>query len=274
MIIGTFSDRQLLLKVIEGKEAVRSIEFFIVFPVAALDFPVVSRGVWLDQLVSDSKLRQSLLKESWLRILPSNKAIGEFSAIVSLDALNSIRETFYAMLNKQRRRIGAFLWESLQVTKTAVLINESILIPLGWFCLPNDASLRDKFDIDLDPLAGILHLLIRFGCIFLWIRQFLRHSIPFPQKAIQTGNRTCISPGSKLHPEYNEAGIRVPTAHIQDEFDLLWCVLIWMAVRAVRTVLQRVQRAVIALHPAVDILAVGVVTDCCLRNAVFLSELN
>ena len=57
MIVGTFSDRQLLLKVIEGKEPVRSIEFFIIFPVAALDFPIVPRGVWFDQLVSDPKLR-------------------------------------------------------------------------------------------------------------------------------------------------------------------------------------------------------------------------
>ena len=57
MIVGTFSYRQLLLKVIEGKEPVRSIEFFIVFPVAALDFPTVPRGVWFDQLVSDPKLR-------------------------------------------------------------------------------------------------------------------------------------------------------------------------------------------------------------------------
>lgn len=57
MIIGTFSDRQLLLKVIEGKEPVRSIEFFIVFPMAALDFPIVPRGVWFDQFVSDPKLR-------------------------------------------------------------------------------------------------------------------------------------------------------------------------------------------------------------------------
>ena len=44
--------------------------------------------------------------------------------------------------------------------------------------------------------------------------------------------------------------------------------------KAVRTVLQRVQCAVIALHPAIDILTVGVVTDCHLRNAVFLNELN
>ena len=144
MIIGPFSDRQLLLKVIEGKETVRSIEFFIVFPVAALDFPIVPRGVSFDQLVSDSKLRQSLLKDSWLRIL---------------------------------------------------------------------------------PLAGILHLLIRLRRIFLWIRQFLCHGIPFPKEAIQTGNRACVSP----------------------------C---------------------LELHPAVDILAVGVVTDCCLRNAVLLGELN
>lgn len=140
--------------------------------------------------------------------------------------------------------------------------------------MPNDADLGDKFDIDLNPLTRILHLFIRLWCIFLWIRQFLRHSISFPQKAIQTGDRTCVSPCSELHPEYDNAGIWVSAAHIQDELDLFWRVLIWMAVKAVRTVLQRVQCAVIALHPAIDILTVGVVTDCHLRNAVFLNELN
>ena len=59
MIIGTFSDRELFLKVIKGKEPVRSIEFFIVFPVAAFDFPIVPRSVWFDQLVSNiSKICQ------------------------------------------------------------------------------------------------------------------------------------------------------------------------------------------------------------------------
>ena len=43
--------------------------------------------------------------------------------------------------------------------------------------------------------------------------------------------------------------------------------LIWMPVRAMRAILQRVQCAVIALHPAVNVLPVGVITHRSLCNA-------
>lgn len=66
------------------------------------------------------------------------------------------------------------LFECLQVAKTAVLINGSILIEFLPSSFTNKASRRHEFNVDLDALAGILHLLVRLGNI-LGIWKFDRH---------------------------------------------------------------------------------------------------
>ena len=60
----------------------------------------------------------------------------------------------------------------------------------------------------------------------------------------------------------------ISAAHVQDEFDLLRCVLIGMVVRAVRSVSQGGQRAVVPFTPAVDVLPVQPVADRRLRYPV------
>ena len=72
----------------------------------------------------------------------------------------------------------------------------------------------------------------------------------------------------ELDPQHNDPGIRVAAAHVQDEFDLLRCVLIGMVVRAVRSVSQGGQRAVVPFTPAVDVLPVQPVADRRLRYPV------
>ena len=71
---------------------------------------------------------------------------------------------------------------------------------------------------------------------------------------------------------YFDTGVRIPVAHIQNAS--LRSMLIWMPVRAMRAILQRVQCAVIALHPAVNVLPVGVITHRSLCNAVLLCKSN
>ena len=65
---------------------------------------------------------------------------------------------------------------------------------------------------------------------------------------------------------YFDTGVSIPVAHIQNQLDFLRSMLIWMPVRAMRAILQRVQCAVIALHPAVNVLPVGVITHRSLCN--------
>ena len=68
--------------------------------------------------------------------------------------------------------------------------------------------------------------------------------------------------------------MRVPAAHILDEFDFGICVLIGVAVRAVGAVRQRTDCAVILLPPTVDILSGCLVADCSLCDAVFQRIFN
>ena len=142
------------------------------------------------------------------------------------------------------------------------------MIPFGTLFLSNYTDLWNKFDIDLNPLARVGHLLIRLGNVFgIW--QFHSHLTSFSQEAVKARNGTGISPLPKLDPKHHQASVGVPAAHIQDEFDLLRGMLVWMAVRTVGTVGQGLERSVISFPPSVDILAVFVVADGCLCYPIF-----
>ena len=78
----------------------------------------------------------------------------------------------------------------------------------------------------------------------------------------------------QLDPEHHQPCMRVSTTHVVDQFDFLRLVLPGMAVRTVRTILQRLQRPVIAFHPAVDILPVCPVPDRCRCDAILLRIVN
>ena len=68
IIVLSLPNSKLLGKVIKGIECVAGIEFFIIFPVAALNFSVVSWRKRLNQFMLDPKYSKSSLKESlfWL----------------------------------------------------------------------------------------------------------------------------------------------------------------------------------------------------------------
>lgn len=56
MIVGIFSDSQLLLKILERVNVMRGIEFFVAFSVASLHLSVVPWGIRLNEFVADTKL--------------------------------------------------------------------------------------------------------------------------------------------------------------------------------------------------------------------------
>ena len=175
MIVSAFSNSKLSFEVLERKETMGCIEFFIVLAMASLYFSIVPWCVGLDQLVTNIKLLQGFFKERWLGIFSTNQPICEFAAVISLHAFDGVGETLHTMLNKQCGRIGAVFRESLQIAKTGVFINEGVLVPLCRFFLPYDTDSGNKFHIDLHPLAGIGHLFIGLWRVFLWIGQFYSH---------------------------------------------------------------------------------------------------
>ncbi len=166
------------------------------------------------------------------------------------------------------------LLKCLQIAETAVFVEEGVLIIPAFFGSSTDqTALGNEFDINLYPLARILHLLIRFWDIFrVW--QLLRHLSAFTQEAVQPRNGACVTPQPQLYPEYHQTGVWIPAAHILNEFNLIGPVLVWMPVRSVGAILQRLQGPIIPLAPAVDILPVGAVADCRFCHSVLLCIAN
>lgn len=162
------------------------------------------------------------------------------------------------------------LLKRLQITEAAVFVEEGILIISAFFGSgANQAALRDKFDVNLHPLAWILHLFIGLWDIFrVW--QLLCHLAALAQETVQSRDGARVAPQLQLYPEYHQTSIGVAAAHIPDELDFIGSMLVWMAVRTVGTILQGLQRSVIALAPAVDILPVGAVADRRFCHSVLL----
>ena len=208
------------------------IELLVIFTVAALHFAVVARGVGTDELVADAELLQFQLKESRFIGAFRQKAISKLSSVVGLDTFNEIRELFHNMAQENCGGICVVLLKSLYIPEPAVLIQEGILKPLRRLLLVHNTSLRNKFYIDLNALARILHPLIGFGNI-LGVWQFYRHSAAFSQETVQPGNGPGIAPLPELDPQHNDPGVWVAAAHVQDELDLFRRVLVWVVVRPV-----------------------------------------
>lgn len=251
----------------------RSIELLVIFTVATLHLAVVARCVGTDELVADAELFQFQLKEGRFIGAFWQEAVGKLSAVVGLDTFNEIRELFHNMAQKNGGGIGAVLLKSLYIPESAVLIQEGILKPLRRLLLVHNTSLRNEFHIDLNTLAGILHLFVGFGNI-LGVWRFYRHSAAFPQETVQPGNGPGIASLPELDPQHNDPGAWVAAAHVQDELNFFRRVLVWVMMWPARAVCQRLERTVIPLAPTVDVLPVQPVTNGCRCNAVLVGILN
>ena len=146
------------------------IKVLVILAMTAFHFSVVSWRERSDLLVTDTELCQRFLEEGKRHTLAVSHLVCEFKAIIRLDTLNGVWEFFDDMLEKLCGGIGAVLPKRLQIPKSAVFIDECVLIELFLCCLPYKTSTRNEFHIDLDALTGILHLLIRFWDI-LGVRQ-------------------------------------------------------------------------------------------------------
>ena len=177
------------------------------------------------------------------------------------------------MLKETCGRIGAVFLKGFHIAPAGVFINGGILIKLLSFCFIDQTTGRNEFHIDLDPLPGIFHLLIRLGDI-LGIGEFFRHDPLFLKEAAEAWNGAFISALPELHPENDQAGMRVAPAHIPDELDFLGSMLVGMEVGTPGMVSQRIPGAIIAVFPAINILAVGFIFNGSLGNAIFFSVAN
>ena len=153
------------------------------------------------------------------------------------------------------------LLKTLQIPETAVFVQERVLVVSTLVGGSSDQTAsRNIFDVNLDSLTGVAHLLIGLGDI-LGIWQFHRHLSTLSQKTVQVGDGACVASLPQFHPEHHQAGVGVPTAHVLNKLDLLGPVLVRMAMGTVGAVLQRLQRRIVPLAPTVDLLPVCMVAD-------------
>ena len=251
-----------------------SVEVFVVFAMAAFNLAVVPWREDTDELVPDTEIVKRFLKESGAHCFRAVHPVSELRAVVRLDALNGEGKLLHAMTDKLGGRIGAVLFEGFEIAKAAVFVNEGELVVAAVeLRFADKAGDGDELYVDLYPLTGILHLLVWLGDIFrIW--QLYRHLSALLKEAIQTGNGSLIAALPELYPEYHQPGVGVSAPHVVYELDLFGTVLVWMTVWAVRAILQRLQRAVIAFHPTVNVLPVCPVPYCRCRDAVFLCVVN
>lgn len=246
------------------------IKAFVVLPVAALNLAVMPWRVGADQLMPDAVLFQVLLEEGGL-VPVRGEAVGKFSSIIGLDALNGAGEGFHKVLHKEGGRISALFLKSLNETPSGILINGGILEEM----LSDDVAVykaggRDKFDIYLNALSGMVHLLVRLGNIFRIGRMNRHHAQPF-QEAVEAGDGTGIAALPEFDPKDNKPHVRVASAHIRDQLDLIRGMLVGMVVRPSGAVAQGLDGAVITAFPTVNILPVGLIFNGSFGNAVFFS---
>lgn len=180
---------------------------------------------------------------------------------------------FHYMLQKLSGRVCALFFERLEITESAVFIDEGILIVFLPGSFSHKAGRRNIFHINLSPLSGIFHLFIWFWNVF-GVGQFYGFPVDTAQELVQPRDGSGIPTLPQLHPEYHQTGMRIPAAHILDQLDLGFCVLVWMTVRAMGTVCQGTNCAVILLTPTVDVLPGGLVADCSSCNTVLQRIFN
>lgn len=108
-----------------------------------------------------------------------------------------------------------------------ILVTISILKEMLPFGFIYKTVRRNEFDVDLDTLSRISHLLIGFGNM-LRIRRMNSHNPLFAEETVKSWDGTGIARLHKLYSEHDQPGIRVASAHIHDKLDLHRSVLVRM----------------------------------------------
>ena len=124
-------DSELLDEVNEGVETMAGIETLLILAVTSLHFTVVAWSVGADELVVDTQLGGSSLKQSREIPLTVGETIGKFKAVICLDAFHADSSAgipLEQLFQKIRRGIGGLLRISGQEAQACELVNSSVLV--------------------------------------------------------------------------------------------------------------------------------------------------
>ena len=147
---------ELSSEVIQGVKTVAGIKALLILAVTTLHFTVVAGRVGTDELVPDTQLGGSGLKQSREIPLAVGETIGKFKAVIRLDALHADSSAgipLEQLFQKIRRGIGGLLRISGQKAQTGELINGGVLKQAQ--LRVSDAAAGDHLHIYLDTLSGM-----------------------------------------------------------------------------------------------------------------------
>ncbi len=224
-------DNKLLCEIIERIERVAGIEALLVFAVAAFNLAVVTRSVWTDKLMPNTRLRSCFFKQCRQIVLAVGETVRKLETVVRLDTfhLNSSAGVPRPQLSqKVRRRISGLLRVCSKEPQARKLINGCVLEqPKFRICY---AGSGNNFYIYLHTLSGASHLFVRLRFVSaFWL--FSREQPHFTHDTEQTFRAAAIAALPQTMPKLNHAKSRISVAHVTDELQFGFCVLIRVIVR-------------------------------------------
>lgn len=267
-------DGELLCKIVQRIKVMAGIKAFLVLPVAAFHFSVVTGRIGADELVADAEPGSGSLKQSGQVALAVGKTVGKLKTVVGLDALHSDAPAgipLDQLFEEVSRGTGGLFRVGRQEAQVGEFVDGSIL-EQPQFRVSNTPSGHD-FHIRLDTLAWIGHLLVRLGsvCFFLLCHgkqsQFAHH----PEQALRPAG---IAPFPQPVPQFHQAKARIAAAHVPDQLQFCLCVLIWMAAGPPGLAGRRSHCSVPAGLPEVDVRPALIVFSAGPADAVFLRILH
>ena len=274
-VVGTtIVDRKLLSEVLKRIEGVTGIEPLLVFAVAAFNLAIMARSVGTDELVTDTQLSGGILKQCGNLSFTVGETVGELKAVVRLNALDPYAPAGIPLdqpLQEISGRVGGLLGISGEETQTGELVDGGILEQAQFGVC--DAFTGNHLHIHLDTLTGICHLFIGLRGVLLF-RLFCREQAHFAQDAEQAFRAAGVAALAQAVPELQHAECRIPAAHIADELQLSFRVLIWMTVGPSGLAGQGRHTSVPALFPEVDVRTAFVVLPAGAADTVFFCVLH
>ena len=220
------------------------VEATLILTVAALYLAIVTGRIGTNQLVPNAQLCSSLLKERDQFTVGLSKAVGKLKPVVSLDTFDGeavLFEESICFLQKVGRGIGALFPVSRQISQSGKLVNGGVLeeaLPVG------AAGARNNLDVDLDTLAGVGHLLVGLGLVWLLLWA-LRQSAKALKHPVQAFRAARIPALLEPAPQVDESQIGISPPHIPNQLQFLFCMLVGMGMRALGAIVQRFDTSIV-----------------------------
>ena len=263
-------NRNLVLKVSQGEERAAGIKSLLVFTVAAFYLAVVPGCVGTNELVADTQVSGSFLEKGLDIPFAVGKTVGKFKAVISLNALHTNALTgipLHQPFQEVSRGVGGLLGISGQEAEPGELIYcgvlEQVQLRVG------DAAAGNYLHIHLDTLAGVGHLLVRFRNVSFFLLFPGKHP-QFSHHAEQALGPAGITTFLQATPKLQQTQVRIAAAHVPDQLQLRFCVLVWMAVGTPGLAGQGLHAPVPACLPEVDIGPAFVILPDGAADAIFL----